>query len=343
MGQLGAAFALTAPSTVAPDKAFLLREPAEPPLSVDHRAGPGPCVLYVRGSTFPRSLSMNHLVGGKSWADDFHARGFDVWAFDFACAAALRAQEPDAVVALSGRHATLERAKQHVYAHYRDPLSLSGVAAAVGVTPVYLTQLFKSSTGKPFHQYLLALRLNQALTELPAIRSLTALALDLGFSSHSHFTTLFRSRYGLTPSRARRTYPRQITRIVRYIRAETGNRRVSIMAHSWGTIPAVLFAQAHPDWVEKMVLFNPIFDDTWRDKFAYDPATGRRNADLHCARRRRSNSPKCGRRLSGEMHEERRGRSAARQHSPGRSSWGVVRPGRAVSFKPPSMSSNASG
>ena len=116
------------------------------------------------------------------------------------CSALVGSLGVDGPSATPGRGATLSAAKEYLHAHWRDPVSLSDVAAAVGVTPVYLTQLFKRSAGMALHQYLLALRLNHALAELPDAQDLTALALDLGFSSHSHFTSLFRIRFGVTPS-----------------------------------------------------------------------------------------------------------------------------------------------
>jgi AraC-like DNA-binding protein len=53
------------------------------------------------------------------------------------------------------------------------------------------------------HQYLTQLRLARALVELPHAGDLTSLALDLGFSSHSHFTFAFRRAFGCTPSQFR--------------------------------------------------------------------------------------------------------------------------------------------
>ena len=38
-------------------------------------------------------------------------------------------------------------------------------------------------------------------------RTLSALALDLGFSSHSHFTTAFRRHFGVTPTQVTRGTP----------------------------------------------------------------------------------------------------------------------------------------
>jgi pimeloyl-ACP methyl ester carboxylesterase len=51
---------------------------------------------------------------------------------------------------------------------------------------------------------------------------------------------------------------RQIERAVAFIRKETGAKTVSIIAHSWGTMPAARFAELHPDQVGRLVLFGPI-------------------------------------------------------------------------------------
>jgi pimeloyl-ACP methyl ester carboxylesterase len=43
-----------------------------------------PAVLYIHGATFPSALSVGFDFGDGSWMDDWNARGFDAWAFDFA-------------------------------------------------------------------------------------------------------------------------------------------------------------------------------------------------------------------------------------------------------------------
>ena len=78
----------------------------------------------------------------------------------------------------------------------RSAAHLVSVVAAVVVA-------VRGVTGLPVHRYLTQLRLARALVELPHADDLTALALSLGFSSHSQFSFAFRRAFGATPSRFR--------------------------------------------------------------------------------------------------------------------------------------------
>ena len=100
----------------------------------------------------------------------------------------------------------VQRAKQVLHEHGFEPLSLSCIARRVGVSPIYLTQSFTRSEGMPLYRYQMRLRLSRALFELPRCDNLIELALDLGFSSHSHFTSTFRSVFATTPSDYRSKY-----------------------------------------------------------------------------------------------------------------------------------------
>lgn len=81
--------------------------------------------------------------------------------------------------------------------------TLSDVAREVGGSPLHLTQVFRQVEGVPLYRYQRQLRLAHALTLLPHSPDLTALALDLGFNSHSHFSAAFRQAYGLSPGEVR--------------------------------------------------------------------------------------------------------------------------------------------
>jgi AraC-like DNA-binding protein len=97
----------------------------------------------------------------------------------------------------------IRRAKEVLHERLTDRLRLAEIARDVGASPAYLTDLFTRTEGIPLHQYLTRLRIARALIELPHADDITVLALDLGFSSHSHFTYTFRRELGCTPSEFR--------------------------------------------------------------------------------------------------------------------------------------------
>jgi AraC-like DNA-binding protein len=83
--------------------------------------------------------------------------------------------------------------------------TLAGLAEAIGGSAVYLTQVFRQVEGMPLYRYQMHLRLARARDLVTTCEDISALALDLGFSSHSHFTAAFKRAYGRTPSEFRRS------------------------------------------------------------------------------------------------------------------------------------------
>jgi AraC family transcriptional regulator len=84
---------------------------------------------------------------------------------------------------------------------FTERVSLEMLAQELDVSPFRLCRAFRLATGGTLHQHLTRLRLAAALEKLPQYRErLTALALDLGFSSHSHFSHAFRGYFGRAPS-----------------------------------------------------------------------------------------------------------------------------------------------
>jgi AraC family transcriptional regulator len=99
----------------------------------------------------------------------------------------------------------VERAKLVIAADLRRRWTLAEISAEVGGSPVYLTQMFQELEGMPLYRYQLQLRLARALALLGEYDDLTDLALELGFSSHSHFSTAFKQAFGQSPSAFRRS------------------------------------------------------------------------------------------------------------------------------------------
>ena len=104
-----------------------------------------------------------------------------------------------------GRQRLVDRAKLVLASDPARRWTLAEIAAELRASPVYLTQVFQQVEGVPLYRYQLRLRLARALDLLAQYEDLTALGLDLGFSSHSHFSAAFRSVYGRSPSEFKRS------------------------------------------------------------------------------------------------------------------------------------------
>ena len=110
-----------------------------------------------------------------------------------------------AAVGSLGCQKLVDRAKLVLSSDLGRRWTLADIARGVGVSPVYLTQVFQQVEGLPLYRYQLQLRLARALDLLGDNADLTSLALDLGFSSHSHFSAAFKRAYGQTPSAFQRS------------------------------------------------------------------------------------------------------------------------------------------
>ncbi len=95
----------------------------------------------------------------------------------------------------------VEAARDVIARRFKENLSLCDIARGVESSVFHLARIFKARTGFSLHAYRNQLRLRAALERLPdRAVDLIDIALDLGFSSHSHFTETFRRHFGGTPS-----------------------------------------------------------------------------------------------------------------------------------------------
>jgi AraC family transcriptional regulator len=96
---------------------------------------------------------------------------------------------------------TAETAREYIASRYTQRLQLDEIATACGVSVYRLCRTFLADTSMTVHRYVSRLRLAAALEHLAGgERNLTSLALELGFSSHSHFSWAFRREFNLSPS-----------------------------------------------------------------------------------------------------------------------------------------------
>jgi AraC family transcriptional regulator len=90
----------------------------------------------------------------------------------------------------------------HIAGHLHEPLRLRDLARAAMLSPFHFHRVFQVLVGSTPADFVKRIRLEKALRLMSHTRSksLTAIALECGFSSSSDFSRSFRQRYGVAPS-----------------------------------------------------------------------------------------------------------------------------------------------
>ena len=91
--------------------------------------------------------------------------------------------------------------------HYDEKLSLDIISENMYVSPFYISKIFKSVTGDTPIRYLIDIRLQKAreLLEKYPEMSVHEVAERTGYDDAYHFSKLFKKKYGISPSRVRKT------------------------------------------------------------------------------------------------------------------------------------------
>lgn len=98
----------------------------------------------------------------------------------------------------------LGRVLEMISASIETGISLDQLAEAAGLTRFHFARAFRDAMGEPPHSYLTHCRIEHAKELLRHTDDpLAEIALSAGFSSQSHFSTVFRKRVGQTPRKFR--------------------------------------------------------------------------------------------------------------------------------------------
>lgn len=99
------------------------------------------------------------------------------------------------------RDPRIVEAISYIHKNYSSPLRLDKIADMLHLHPVYFSQLFRKTTGIPFRQYVLSVRLNYAENILfSGEYSVTETASKCGFSDIYYFSRQFKKNKGYSPS-----------------------------------------------------------------------------------------------------------------------------------------------
>jgi two-component system response regulator YesN len=101
-----------------------------------------------------------------------------------------------------------DRAREVVREQFTDPsLSVAMIAESLGLSPNYLSSLYKKATDTNMTDYIAEVRLNAAADALSNSDALVyEIAERVGYSSPYHFSTRFKRRFGLAPLQYRKLH-----------------------------------------------------------------------------------------------------------------------------------------
>jgi AraC-like DNA-binding protein len=112
--------------------------------------------------------------------------------------------------ATSRQRELVQHAREQIARRFTARLHLADLARETGTSVFHLCRTFRATTGTTLHAYRNQLRLRAALA--PVIESdaeFSEIALELGYSTHSHFTAAFHAAFGVTPSMLRASTSRR--------------------------------------------------------------------------------------------------------------------------------------
>lgn len=105
-----------------------------------------------------------------------------------------------------GEAAVMRKARDYVRHHYQDA-SLYGAAEYCCLSYSYFSRLFKRCMSMPFSHYVNLERVNHSMKELALTdKSITEIAMAVGFSSASYYIQTFRKFKNLSPNQFRKAF-----------------------------------------------------------------------------------------------------------------------------------------
>jgi AraC-like DNA-binding protein len=166
----------------------------------------GEC-LVSHGLLSPNAMMLRNLIWKRlqeTDADEFESETLGLDLLSMSLGSMRRGSCRLRRSARARRGRAVERVKEAVALAPADRWNLGQLAKLANLSPFHLCHVFRQMVGISIYNYVLQERLAHSLDAVLDGKDLTAVALDAGFASHSHFTAHFRRFFGCTPTALRR-------------------------------------------------------------------------------------------------------------------------------------------
>lgn len=100
----------------------------------------------------------------------------------------------------AGTELTIKKIVNYVNVNFHEDLSIKELSARFGLTPNYLSQIFKNETGESFVSYINRLRIEKACTLLrTSDLKISEIVRQVGYNDSQYFYRVFKKHIGQTP------------------------------------------------------------------------------------------------------------------------------------------------
>lgn len=104
-------------------------------------------------------------------------------------------------------HSYVDECKNYIFTHLTQKIKLEDMAKSIGVSPFYLSRVFKKNTGETLFSYINTQKLEAASLLLTlSNKPISDISHFFQFSNQSYFSKTFTKKYGMTPKKYRTKY-----------------------------------------------------------------------------------------------------------------------------------------